>query len=46
MITASEYLRANPNTEQCGNLSINNTNKSTCKTTNWMYNIVPFGGDL
>lgn len=46
MITASEYLRANPNTEQCGNLSINNTNKSTCKTTNWMYNIVPSGGDL
>ena len=41
MITASEYLRANTNTEQCGNLSINNTNYTTCKTTNWMYSIVP-----
>ena len=43
MITASEYLRANTNTEQCGNLSINNTNYTTCKTTNWMYSIVPSG---
>ena len=46
MITVSEYLRANTNTEQCGNLSINNTNKTTCLTTNWMYNIVPKGGNL
>ena len=41
MITASEYLRANTNTEQCENMSINNTNRTTCLTTNWMYNIVP-----
>ena len=46
MITASEYLRANPNTEECGNLSINNTNKETCLTTNWMYSIVSSGGYL
>ena len=46
MITASEYLRANTNTEECGNLSINNTNRATCKTTNWMYNIVPSGNYL
>ena len=46
MITVSEYLRANTNTEQCGNLSINNTNKTTCLTTNWMYTIVPSGGYL
>ena len=46
MITASEYLRANTNTEQCGNLSINNTNNTTCKTTNWMYSIVPSNGYL
>ena len=46
MITASEYLRANTNTEQCGNLSINNTNYTTCKTTNWMYSIVPSNGYL
>ena len=46
MITASEYLRANTNTEECGNLSINNTNRATCKTTNWMYYIVPSGSVL
>ena len=46
MITASEYLRANTNTEQCENMSINNTNRTTCLTTNWMYNIVPSGGYL
>ena len=41
MITLSEYLRANTNTEQCGNFSLNNSNYSTCKTTDWMFNIVP-----
>ena len=46
MITVSEYLRANTNIEECGNLSINNTNITTCKTTNWMYNIVPSDGIL
>ena len=45
MITASEYLRANTNIEECGNLSLNNTNKATCLTTNWIYNIVS-SGDL
>lgn len=44
--TASEYLKANSNAEQCGNLSLNNTNHETCKTTNWMYNIVPSGAPL
>ena len=43
MITASEYLRANTNTEECGNMSINNDNRTTCLTTNWMYNIVLSG---
>ena len=37
LITASEYLRANTNTELCGNLSLNNNNYSTCKTTNWLF---------
>ena len=46
MITASEYLRANTNTEQCGSMSINNTNYSTCKTTNWIQSIVPSGSYL
>lgn len=41
LITASEYLRANTNTEQCGSLSLNNTNNRNCLTTNWIYKIVP-----
>ena len=44
LITVSEYLRANTNTEQCGNLSINNTNRTTCLTTDWMYSAVPSEG--
>ena len=43
LITVSEYLRANTNTEQCGTFSLNNDNYSTCKTTNWMYSAVPSG---
>ena len=41
LITASEYIRANSNIEQCGTTNTNNTNKTTCLTTNWMYKIVP-----
>ena len=37
LITVSEYLRANTNTELCGDLSLNNSNYSTCKTTNWLF---------
>ena len=37
LITASEYLRANTNTELCGNISLNNSNYSTCKTMNWLF---------
>ena len=44
LITVSEYLRANTNTEQCGNLSINDTNRTTCLTTDWMYSAVPSEG--
>ena len=44
LITASEYLRANTNTEQCGTYSLNNDNYSTCLTTDWMYSSVPSGG--
>ena len=46
MITVSEYLRVNTNTEQCETFSLNTTNKTTCKTTNWMYTIVPSDGHL
>jgi len=43
LISVSEYLRANTNTSQCGNYSLNNTNEVTCKTTNY---IVPSSGYL
>ena len=46
IITASEYLRANSNVEQCGTFNLNNTNASICKTTNWIYNIIPSGNLL
>ena len=35
-MSVSDFLRANPNTEQCGNLSLIDTNKATCKTTNYL----------
>ena len=44
MITVSEYLRANTNIEQCGNLKLNNQNWLTCLTTDWMYNVIPTDG--
>ena len=37
LITASEYIRANSNIKQCGTLSLNNNNISTCNSTNWLY---------
>jgi len=43
LISISEYLRANTNTQQCGSLNLNNTNYSTCKTTNYT---VLTSGDL
>ena len=35
LITASEYLKANSNLEQCGTYNTNQSNASICKTTNW-----------
>ena len=46
LITVSEYLRANTNTEQCETFILNNDNRTTCLTTNWMYSIVPSSGIL
>ena len=37
LITASEYLRANSNMEQCENFALNNTNHNICSTTNWIF---------
>ena len=43
LMSVSDFLRANTNTEQCGNHSLNNSNKDTCKTTNY---IVPSSSSL
>lgn len=40
LITASDYIRANTNTEQCGNLSIASNNSTICVTTNWIQSVV------
>ena len=37
LISASEYLRANTNTEECGTYILNTDNISICRTTNWMF---------
>ena len=37
--TLSEYFRASSNKEQCGTFSLNNSNYSTCKNSDWMFNI-------
>ena len=42
LITLSDYLNANNNVEQCGNLTLNNTNYSTCVSTNWLYNGIDY----
>ena len=44
LITASEYIKANSNTNQCGTISLNNNNTNTCINTNWIYSIVPETG--
>jgi len=43
LMSASDAIRANTNTDQCGNLKLNYSNQSTCKTTNY---IVPTSGYL
>ncbi len=44
LITVSEYLRANPNKEQCGSIQLNNTNNNICLSTNWINTII-YSGD-
>ena len=36
LITISEYIKANSNIEQCGDLKMTNQNGNICLTTNWM----------
>ena len=43
LMSASDFIRANPNTEQCGNFNLSTSNKDICKTTNY---IVPSSGYL
>ena len=38
LMTVSEYLRSNTNKESCETFSLNNSNFSTCQSTNWMFN--------
>ncbi len=38
LITASDYIRANTNTSQCGNFNLHYKNYTICYNTNWMYN--------
>ncbi len=40
LVSASEYLRANTNKEQCETFSLNNSNNTVCSTTNWILNIL------
>ncbi|MCI9110795.1 MAG: hypothetical protein HFH47_03155, partial [Bacilli bacterium] len=37
----SDFIRANTNTEQCGNFKLNNSNRNTCATTNYIVSSVP-----
>ena len=46
LITVSEYLNANINVSECGNLLLNNTNREKCVLTNWIYSITPNKGWL
>ena len=36
LISVSDYIRSNSNTENCGTYSLHNSNLETCKTTNWL----------
>ena len=40
LFTVPEYLRANSNVSQCGTGFLNSQNSSTCKNTNWIYNMI------
>lgn len=46
LITVSEYVRSNINVSQCGSMLLNNQNYTTCKLTNYLFNIVPSDGYL
>ena len=37
LMSVSDYIRANANIKQCGNVKLNNANRVTCKTTNYLF---------
>jgi len=43
LILLSDYVRANTNTEQCGNISLISNNGNICKTTNYL---IPSSGTM
>ena len=51
LLTASEYVRANSNTDTCGTLALLYSNYSTCKSTNYLFKssawwlLSPYSGD-
>ena len=40
LMSVSDYIRTNTNTTSCENLSLNNSNSSTCKNTTWIQDVV------
>jgi len=40
LFSISEYIRTNSNLEQCGTISLNETNYETCELTTWMQSII------
>lgn len=48
LISSSEYIRANSNSNQCGTykLDYDNYKTSLCSLTNWMYDSIPDNGGL
>ena len=43
LISASDFIKANTNTSSCGTYKKNNSNYSTCKSTNYMVGLINGG---
>jgi len=46
LLSISDFLKANTNTEQCENYKIYNENATTCRTTNYIFSIVGSGTNV
>ena len=40
IMTTSDYILSNSNTEECGTLYLNNSNSETCLTTTWIQDVI------